>query len=159
MKFLADRTTGKLARKLRALGFDVVSWDGGDLEEAAAHASGEGRILLTRSRRVPKSQEEVRVLTLEADQPREQLREVLDKLGLEARPEQFFTRCLICNEILVSVSKEEVEGRVPDFVYRAYHVFHVCPRCRRIYWPGTHLERMKRNLGRAVSPQEGEKER
>ncbi len=54
MKFIADRTLGKLARKLRALGFDTVYWRGGKLEEAAKVAAAEGRVLLTRSRRVQK---------------------------------------------------------------------------------------------------------
>jgi uncharacterized protein with PIN domain len=53
----------------------------------------------------------------------------------------------MCNEILLSVSKEEVEGKVPDFIYRSYDSFHACPRCRRVFWPGTHLQRMKRELG------------
>ena len=146
MKFLADRTTGKLARKLRALGFDVVYRGGGPVEEAAEVASTEGRMFLTRSRRLPEKGGDLRVTVIEADDPREQLREVLTKLKMEPSAGQFFSRCLMCNEILLSVSKEEVEGTVPDFIYRSYDSFHACPRCRRVFWPGTHLQRMKREL-------------
>ena len=150
MKFLADRTTGKLARKLRAMGLDVVYWAGGQLEEAAKAAFSEGRILLTRSRRLAGKGGDLQVTVIEADDPREQVREVLTKLKLQPPAQQFFSRCLMCNETLLPVSKEEVEGRVPDFIYRSYDSFHVCPRCRRVYWPGTHLKRMKRDMVQTV---------
>ena len=88
---------------------------------------------------------------MEADSPREQVREVLAKTPLEPSEEKYFSRCLLCNEILLPVPKEEVEGRVPDFIYRAYDSFHACPRCRRVYWPGTHLQRMKKEVDRILS--------
>ncbi len=150
MRFLADRTTGKLARKLRALGFDVVYWGGGQLEEATKAAAAEGRMFLTRSRRVPEEGLSLQVTVIEADNPREQTREVLAKLKLEPPTDRLFSRCLKCNETLLPVSKEEVEGRVPDFIYRSYNSFHVCPRCRRVYWPGTHLQRMRREVARTM---------
>jgi uncharacterized protein with PIN domain len=155
MKFLADRTTGKLARKLRALGFDVLYQGGGQLGEAAQVASSEGRWFLTRSRRLPEKGLEVRVIVVEAEDPRKQVREVLTKLKLELKEEKFFSRCLMCNEILLPASKEEVEGKVPDFIYRTYESFHVCPRCRRVYWPGTHLQRMRKDLSSAVAGKSG----
>ncbi|HSR12370.1 MAG TPA: Mut7-C RNAse domain-containing protein [Thermodesulfobacteriota bacterium] len=157
MKFITDRTVGKLARKLRAMGFDVVSFERGELEEAAVIAVSEGRILLTRSRRAPKSFQGLTAMTLRSDHPEEQAREVLAEFGLEAPAENFFTRCLVCNVILKPLAKEEVEGRVPDFVYRGYETFHTCPRCRRVYWPGTHLQRMKQRIGRAIFSEKGEK--
>jgi hypothetical protein len=152
MKFLADRTTGKLARKLRALGFDVVYRGEGQLEEAAKVASAEGRMFLTRSRRLPDKGLDLQVTVVEMDDPREQVREVLTKLKLEPQEDQYFSRCLMCNEILLTVSKkEEVEGRVPDFIYRSYDAFHACPRCHRVYWPGTHLQRMKSEIAQSVA--------
>ena len=128
MKFLADRTMGKLARKLRAMGLDVVYWAEGQLEEAAKAAFSEGRILLTRSRRLAGKGGDPQVTVIEADDPRDQVREVLTKLKLQPPAQQFFSRCLMCNETLLPVSKEEVEGRVPDFIYWSYDSFHVCPR-------------------------------
>jgi uncharacterized protein len=150
MKFLADRTTGKLAKKLRALGFDAASWAAGPVEEAAREARVGGRMFLTRSRRIPGAGQDLEVMIVEANSPAEQVREVLRKLRLEPREESFFSRCLRCNEELQPVAKSEVEGRVPEFIYRGYDSFHLCPRCRRIYWPGTHLEKMKREVGRIL---------
>jgi uncharacterized protein with PIN domain len=156
MRFLTDRTTGKLAKKLRALGFDVLYWGEGQIEEAARAALAEGRVFLTRSRRIPALGNDLRVTVVEADGPREQVREVLQKLRLEPPEGKYFSRCLLCNEELHPVPKEEVEGRVPDFIFRDYDSFHICPRCRRVYWPGTHLEKMKKEVERILS---GEDER
>jgi len=146
VKFIADRTLGKLAKKLRVLGFDSLYWRGGNLEEAAKAAFAGGRVLLTRSRRVPEKLEGLQVLVVEANDPKEQIQEVFSKLDLRPEAGLFFSRCLMCNQALLAIAKEEVEGKVPDFIYRSYHFFHICPSCHRIYWPGTHLERMKKTM-------------
>lgn len=146
MKFLADRTVGKLAKKLRLLGLDVADWREGKLLEAAQKARAEGRILLTRSRRIKEEEIGIQIFMVVANDPEQQAREVLTKLGMEPKPDGYFSRCLRCNEELRAVGKEEVQGAVPDFIYRLYDSFHCCPRCRRIYWPGSHLERMKKDL-------------
>ena len=145
-KFIVDRTLGKLARKLRVLGFDVAYRGGGNLEEATRAALTEGRLLLTRSRRMREKVKGLNIFIVEANDPPEQVREVLAKLNLQPTPCRFFSRCLLCNESLLAIPKEEVEERVPDFIYRVYDSFHVCPRCQRIYWPGTHFLRMKKEF-------------
>jgi uncharacterized protein with PIN domain len=147
MKFVADRTLGKLAKKLRVLGFDALYWKGGTLEGAAKDTFAGGRVLLTRSRRVPEKLEGLQVLVVEANDPKEQIQEVFSKLDLRHEAGLFFSRCLMCNQALLAIAKEEVEGRVPDFIYRSYHSFHICPSCHRIYWPGTHFQRMKKAIG------------
>ena len=154
MRFIADRTLGKLARKLRILGFDALYWRGGNLAGAMEAAREEGRVLLTRSRKARGKAGEAGVFVVEADDPKDQLREIVQNLSLEMRKEKFFRRCLLCNEELRSVDREEAAGRVPDFILRAYGGFHACPRCRRVYWPGTHYEKMKQEMAGVV----GEKE-
>ncbi len=150
MKFITDRTLGKLAKKLRALGFDTVYWRGGKFEEAAKVAAAEGRMLLTRSRRVQERGKGFQILVIEANDPEGQIHQVLSDLKLRPAADQIFSRCLICNEALLPVPKGEVEGRVPDFIHRSYDSFHICPRCRRIYWPGTHFQRMKKEMAKTI---------
>ncbi len=142
MRFIADRTLGKLARKLRALGFDAAYRGGGNLDGAVKAAAAEDRILLTRSRRVAAKAPGLRILIIESDHPRKQVEEVLAAFKITPSPEKYFSRCIVCNEELRPIPKEETEGRVPDFIYRSYDPFHICPRCRRIYWPGTHYQKM-----------------
>ena len=146
MKLIADRTLGKLARKLRILGYDTLYWRGGNLAGAMEAARSERRVLLTRSRKVREKPEDLEVMIVEANDPREQLQEVVKKLHLQMEDTRFFRRCLLCNEELLPIGKEEAEGRVPDFILQSYTVFHGCPRCRRIYWPGTHYVRMKQEM-------------
>jgi len=147
MNFVADRTLGKLARKLRILGYDALYWRGGNLGGAMDAARSEGRVLLTRSRKIREKAEGLNVVIVDADDPKDQLQEIIQKLSLKAKEEKFFCRCLLCNEELQPLDKEEAEGRVPDFILQAYQIFHSCPRCRRVYWPGTHYERMKQEMG------------
>jgi len=148
MKFVADRTLGKLSRKLRTLGFDVVYCSGGNTTEAAKIAQREGRCLLTRSHKIPPGVGEFKFVIVEENDPRQQIQELFAKLSLRFAKENIFSRCLLCNEPLKQLPKAEVEGKIPDFIFRLYESCHSCPRCQRIYWPGTHWEKMKKELAK-----------
>jgi uncharacterized protein len=150
MKFIVDRTVGKLGKCLRLLGFDVDSWVEGTRNEMAKKAIAEERVVLTRSRKIQEKAGGAPVVLIRNNNPRDQVAEVLSQLRLKPGEEYFFSRCLLCNEILLSIPKEKAEGKVPDYIYQAYDSFHVCPRCQRIYWPGTHWQKMKKELGNMV---------
>jgi uncharacterized protein len=150
VKFIVDRTVGKLGKCLRILGFDVVSWPEGNRDGMVKKASAEERIVLTRSQKGQEKEGGVPIVSIRSNNPRDQVTEVLHRLRLTPGAEYFFSRCLLCNEILLFIPKEMAEGKVPDFIYQAYDSFHVCPRCQRIYWPGTHYRRMKEDLAKIV---------
>jgi uncharacterized protein len=150
MRMIADQTLGKLVRKLRILGYDTLYWRGGNVSGAAEAARSEKRVLLTRSRKLLGKPEDLEAVIVEADDPREQLREVIEKLHLKVEDARFFRRCLLCNEELRPLGKEEAEGRAPDFILQAYTVFHGCPRCGRIYWPGTHNTKMRKEMAEFI---------
>ncbi|UCE87873.1 MAG: twitching motility protein PilT, partial [Deltaproteobacteria bacterium] len=40
----------------------------------------------------------------------------------------------------------EVEGRVPPRILREHSAFLRCPGCERVYWSGSHTDRMRRVL-------------
>ncbi|HYA87149.1 MAG TPA: Mut7-C RNAse domain-containing protein, partial [Nitrospirota bacterium] len=46
---------------------------------------------------------------------------------------------------IVSIPKNEVRDLVPHYVYEKNTVFFQCPKCKRIYWPGTHVKKMERH--------------
>ncbi|MCX5907972.1 MAG: Mut7-C RNAse domain-containing protein [Deltaproteobacteria bacterium] len=150
MKFIVDRTVGKLGKYLRMLGFDVIYDPGGSREEMAARASNEERVILTRSQKNLGKGDPRGIRSVGSDNPRDQLAEVLGHFRLKPGANRFFSRCLFCNEELLPLAKERAEGKVPDFIYQAYDSFHLCPRCQRIYWPGTHYRRMKEDLAKIV---------
>jgi uncharacterized protein with PIN domain len=75
-------------------------------------------------------------------EPREQLAEVVRRFDL-ASAVRLFSRCMICNELLLRVEKAEILHRLPPKVAEVYEEFSRCPCCERVFWRGTHWERMK----------------
>lgn len=143
-RFVLDTHLGKLARYLRLLGFDTLysnSYD--DDELAAISAAGDKRILLTRDQGVLKRRQVTHGYYVRDTRPEEQVVEILNRFDLYglAAP---FSRCLDCNTILRRVSKEKIADRVPAGVARDFDTFSVCLACDRVYWPGSHYERLRR---------------
>jgi len=148
--FLADAHLGGLARFLRMLGFDTLHdprWP--DLE-IRRFAREESRIVLTRDRGLLMCREIARGCYVRAIRVEAQLAEVVARYHLKdkARP---FTLCLCCNVALENLPKEEAAGRVPDRVLQLHDRFTRCSACGRIYWPGTHYERMKKAITAGIS--------
>jgi|YNPNPStandDraft_1061719.scaffolds.fasta_scaffold38564_1 uncharacterized protein with PIN domain len=143
MRFLVDQHAGKLCRWLRFLGFDA-ELASGSLYDLGARAAREGRVLLTRNRNAS-GLPLVRSLVITSEDPREQLIEVIGELGLkgELRP---FSRCPVCNAELEEIEKEKVKDLVPPHTYSTHEEFSRCPSCGRVYWEGSHVERMRRVL-------------
>ncbi len=141
MKFLTDRSLGRLAKWLRLLGYDTESYPGDADRSFLNRARSEGRVALTRKRSLGKRQFMGEMLILEADLVEDQLREVISHFSLEQQEGHAFSRCLKCNERLVHVDKENVKKRVPAYTFETFGQFMTCPRCGSAYWPGTHKER------------------
>ena len=141
-KFAADRMLARIARWLRMLGADVSfdeSVDGAMMLKAARI---EGRILLTRDKRLKTSPD---VFFLESNNFREQLHEILARRPFDIR-RAALSRCSRCNTPLIEVYREVVRGRVPPFVYANNEKFSECPTCAHLYWAGTHPGRIMREI-------------
>ncbi len=142
-RFLADAMLGRLARWLRILGFDTAYRDDWPDEEIARRACEEERVVLTRDRRLPEQWRVPRVLVLASGHAGEQLRELARAFpGLAAGPA--FTRCSRCNAVLEPVARDAVADEVPPRVLREHASFVRCPACARVYWEGSHVQRMRR---------------
>jgi len=141
-RFVVDVHLGRLAAYLRMMGFDALYRNDASDEELARTASEEERILLTRDRGLLKRSAVTRGYFVREIRPRPQLAEVLERFEL-ARLAAPFTRCLSCNAPLERAAKEAVEDRLPPGVRQRYSEFLECPLCRRVYWKGTHYERMR----------------
>ncbi len=146
-RFLVDINVGKLARLLRMAGLDTGYEPALSDGELAALARTDERILLSRNRELLKRKEVVHGHLIRAEQPEEQLREVIELYDLSdmLRP---FCRCLACNTMLEPVAKETIFDRLEPLTRKYYHNFKLCPGCGRIYWRGSHHERMMRLLRR-----------
>jgi len=163
VRFVADNHLGKLAKYLRLLGFDSLYRNDYDDKELAQISVAERRILLTRDRDLLRRKEITHGYVVQATDPKQQLSEVVSSLDLSdvATP---FSRCLRCNDLLESVAREVVIERLPTSLREGYdnrraedkqestkyqalskssNEFHLCPTCQRVYWRGSHYERMK----------------
>ena len=136
-KFFCDDTLGKLMKKLRLLGFDTERWNGNIRED---------RILLSRSRKRWQNYRGESFLVF-SDNWREQLSE-LDKRYAISKNSRPFTRCVECNAELLQISSEQAKNMVPERVYLTTTKFKICPVCKRVYWSGTHVEKIRREFRR-----------
>ena len=145
VSFAVENTLGKLAKWLRILGFDTIfdSGAGGwDFFRSAAH----DRVLLTRTLSVAKQFRSMRLLLIQSNEPRQQLVEVIRNLEIRLEDVRPFTRCVECNQVIESVEKRLVRDSVPDFVYENHDNFQQCPRCRKVFWPGSHADRVMQRI-------------
>ena len=145
MKFILTRELGRLARWLRILGYDTLYFKEDKPSSLIIEALRDDRIILTRNRRLSSSGG-VRVILIEKEKMGEQIPEVLQKLGIEAKKEQMFSRCILCNSELASIDKEKIRGKVPEYVFKTQDTFFTCPQCQRIYWQGTHWGNVENTL-------------
>ncbi len=140
MKFIADVMLGRLARRLRLLGFDVLYDRTLDDNGVIRISLEQGRVILTRDRGLARRPLAANNLFIEDDDVEGQLRQVAATFprGMP-RP---LTRCSVCNEPLAKVSREDIKDLVPPHVHETRHLFLRCAACGRVYWTGTHVKRM-----------------
>ena len=147
-RFLADAMLGTLARWLRLFGYDCLYLGGADDAHLARLAREEERWLLTRDRELaavgPRS------LLIRAETLEDQLVEVLGRLQLRPDPSLQSARCAECNGGLEDVQRHEVTEEVPPHVHATAERFRRCSSCGRVYWPGTHGDRIRRRMERVV---------
>ncbi len=142
MKLLCDHMLGTLARWLRFMGYDTAYPGPMDDSELIAKAREEGRILVTRDKelaaRLPGS------LRVRSDVLEEQIRELAKVLPL--RLVDPLSRCSLCNVLLEPVGAEEVRSLVPEGVLSRHQEFWRCGSCGRVYWQGSHWDKMVERL-------------
>lgn len=152
-KFIADQNVGKLAKWLRMMGYDTTVFGGEDDSRLVRMAMNEGRVILTRDthimrRRVAKNGQ-LKVIQIASDKPELQVQQVVKAFGL-GHFFQAFTICLECNQPLQPRNKQEVQGRVPSYVFQTQSQYVECPSCHRIYWRGTHWAAMTKKLEKVL---------
>ncbi|MCZ7625333.1 MAG: hypothetical protein C3F12_07480 [Candidatus Methylomirabilota bacterium] len=147
MRFVADAMLGRLAKWLRLVGYDTLYWRGDDARLVRL-ALAENRVVLTRDTRIAPRLPPHLTLLITSDHYDEQIRQVIVHFGLPPRVGRL---CLRCNLLIETVDKTELQGEVPEFVWRTQERFTRCPGCRRIYWEGTHYVRMRETIERIAA--------
>ncbi len=149
VKFILDAHLGKLAKYLRLCGFDAlfdISYNDPEIVDISVR---ERRIILTRDREMLKNSRVTHGYWIRSQKSQDQLREVLDRLDLKNQV-SLFTRCMECNTPLEPVRKEDIEDRLQSRTSRYFSDFKRCPGCDRIYWNGSHFEKMNRFINQVI---------
>lgn len=145
--FVVDVHLGSLARRLRLLGIDTL-FDRNWVDDDLASISSEGnRILLTRDRRLLMRKTVRRGGFIRSTVVDQQVDEVLNRFDLKERCRPF-TRCLLCNGHLRPLTQktewvEMGEKQIPPKVRRWCRDFTICENCHKVYWKGSHFEKLK----------------
>jgi len=138
VSFVLDVHLGKLARRMRLLGFDVCYRNDLDDAEIMEIADREGRVILTRDLGILKHRKVVHGYLVRSDQIDCQLREVLKRYELYGQI-HLWTRCMVCNGLMERVEKAEVLDRLEPKTRLYYEDFHRCSSCDQLYWQGSHF--------------------
>ena len=150
IRFIADVNVGKLAKWLRMVGFDTLSFIGIEDGELVEIAMAEGRVVLTRDTGIVARRlitgGQVKAKLIESDRLSRQIRQVINELHINISQLKPLSVCLECNKTLVARDKVDIKDRVPPYVYETQEEFVECPQCNRIYWKGTHWQAMQRNI-------------
>jgi len=149
IKFILDVHLGKLAKYLRLCGFDVYYRKDCDDPEIINLAMSERRIILTRDIGILKNKQVTHGFWIRSQHPEAQLKEVFMRLDLKNQI-SLFTRCSVCNGLLLDVSKKDIMNRLLPRTRQFYRKFRKCPCCDRVYWKGTHYERMKKSIDNII---------
>jgi len=142
IRFVLDVHLGRLAERLRMLGFDVRYSNHADDAQLAGWSTREGRILLTRDRGLLKRAEVEHGYCVRGDNPDAQIVEVLNRYDLW---DQFqpFKRCTVCNGLILPVERNAVIADLLPGTKEAYEHFFRCNRCGKVYWEGSHVADMR----------------
>ena len=149
-RFVVDTMLGRLARWLRAMGYDTLYPGQADDRRLLQLAVAEKRILVTRDRMLARLAEP-RSCLIRSERLDEQIVEAVGRLALFPSDVEWLSRCLDCNARLASADRQSLERRVPAHVFASHTEFMVCPGCGKVYWSGSHADRMVERLRRLTT--------
>jgi uncharacterized protein with PIN domain len=150
LKFVLDVHLGKLARYLRLTGFDTLYKNGYDDKDIIQISLEDERIILTHDLELLKNKLVTRGYWIRSQYPDEQLKEILQRFDAK-NSLMLFKRCMECNTLLRDISKKDIIERLPLRTREYFHEFKNCPGCNRIYWKGSHYERMKKYIDSVIN--------
>lgn len=146
-KFVLDVHLGKLTRYMRMMGFDSIYKNNFENDELTRISLDDKRTILTRDRETLKRNEVTHGYWVRNENPEEQLKEIIERFDLKNLINEF-TRCLECNTLLNEIEKENILDRLPQKVKEWHNEFFLCPQCSRIYWKGSHYEKMNKLISK-----------
>ena len=144
--FIVDAMLGKLAKKLRLLGYDSLYSSNMDDDKIIQLAKNENRILITKD--VPlchkAKKQQILAVQITSDDEIEQFLEINEKASFgKCTVGGGSSRCPVCNGELQHIEKNDVFEKVPTGVFENMKDFWKCTKCEKIYWEGTHIKNLQ----------------
>jgi len=151
--FIADSHLAKLGRNLRLLGLDTLINEDNDDRETISLSNSEKRMILTRDLNLLQHGSTRYGYWVRSEDPNVQLEEILSRFDLKTHL-QPFSRCMSCNGTLEATALDEVRDQVPPKVKEWCDQFHRCSNCGKVYWKGSHYEKLKEKVDRLIEKME-----
>lgn len=145
MKFILDVHLGKLARLLRLMGFDTTYENTLHDNKIISLSAKEKRIILTRDKGILKHGDVTHGYWIRSQFPHEQLIEVCKIFDLYSKIKPF-ARCLVCNGTIEKIDKKKIEHLLKPKTKKFYTTFYKCKKCNKVYWEGSHYQKMAKFL-------------
>lgn len=147
-KFLCDEMLNKLAHWLRAAGYDTELADESSKDKFLLEkAIKEKRFFITRDRKMSVYRHAAGTVILlhsnDMHRCAEELQRILS-INWLIKP---FSRCMLCNTLLVSADPSLIE-KVPEQSRASAKQLRHCPKCDKLYWEGSHVRRLKNMFNR-----------
>ena len=155
-KFIADINLGHIVKYMRILGFDVCFDPLLSPRQIIEVSKKENRIVLTKSKNLLKFKDITHGIFIRPGTTEEQVKGIIDFLDIKDNVKPF-SRCLRCNNLLRSISKESIIDRIPPKTKVFCDEYSYCKPCDKIYWKGTHFIKMKRVIDRILGQPETHK--
>ena len=134
---------GTLAKWLRIYGFDTFYANSKMSDaELIKISKDENRVLISRDKELIQiaKRENIKTIGLKTIDIDEQIKAVLNDLKFNMS--QVLSRCIICNSEVEEILKDEIKEKVPKKVFENNEEFWFCKNCNKIYWKGSHYEKM-----------------
>jgi uncharacterized protein with PIN domain len=137
---------GNLAKKMRILGYDSKYFSSIEDDKLILIAKNEKRIILTKDEQLTKKAEKQDIIfvLIRGSDESEQIMQINEKINLGTFvADTNNSRCIVCNGNLQSVEKYRIIGKIPEGVLERERKFWMCDSCKKIYWEGTHFEKLQ----------------
>jgi uncharacterized protein with PIN domain len=141
-RFVLDTHLGRLDAYLRMMGYDTLYRNDYDDDELAQVSRDEMRILLTRDIGLLKRSMVMYGYFVRNTDPRKRVYEVIQRFKLMTHVEPF-KYCMKCNGLLQPVPKEDILDQISEQTAQFYDAFHRCDACQKVYWKGSHYQKMQ----------------
>jgi len=149
-KFIVDVHLGTLAKYMRMIGLDTFYQNNYHDYEIIEISLEEKRTILTKDRDLLKRSSVTHGYWIRNENPEKQLKEIINRFDLKNEIKEF-SRCLECNTVLIYIEKEKVQDRLPPKVIQWHDDFFYCSKCDKIYWKGSHFDKMKSLIDKVIN--------